>query len=199
MPPHFAPRRADPGARHGRQGEQMHPWKETMAGGSPEAERAEFDKLARDIMLVQLKNAKTASAHGVRRGVDRAFHAKSTLATDRAELTFLDLADDLSAGYAQSGRAYPTVVRFSNAEGTGQPDSKPDLRGVALRVQVSPEEAHDLLMTNFPVSHARDARQFVEFAKATARGRLSQLLGVLRLIPRVGFRATRRLLKHLMT
>ena len=32
------------------------PWKETMAGGSPEAERAEFDKLARDIMVVQLKN-----------------------------------------------------------------------------------------------------------------------------------------------
>ena len=63
-------------------------WKETMVGGSPEAERAEFDKLARDIMRVQLKNAKTASAHGVPHGVDRAFHAKSTLATDRAELTF---------------------------------------------------------------------------------------------------------------
>ena len=43
-------------------------WKETMAGGSPEAERAEFDTLARDIMLVQLKNAKTASAHGVPHG-----------------------------------------------------------------------------------------------------------------------------------
>ena len=41
------------------------PWKETMAGGSPQAERAEFDKLARDIMAVQLKNARTASAHGV--------------------------------------------------------------------------------------------------------------------------------------
>ena len=60
------------------------------------------------------------------------------------------------------------MVRFSNAAGTGQPDTKPDLRGVALRVQVSPEESHDLLMTNFPVSHARNARQFVEFAKATA-------------------------------
>ena len=50
-------------------------WKETMAGGSAEAERAEFDRLARDIMLVQLKNAKTASAHGVPHRVDRAFHA----------------------------------------------------------------------------------------------------------------------------
>src|SRR5260221_14299466 len=99
MTPHFAPRRAHPGGRHRRQGEQMHRWKETMAGGSPEAERAEFDKLARDIMLVQLKNAKTASAHGVRRGVDRAFHAKSTLATDRSELPFSDLGDEPSASY----------------------------------------------------------------------------------------------------
>lgn len=174
-------------------------WKETMAGGSPEAERAEFDKLARDIMLVQLKNAKTASAHGVPHRVDRAFHAKSTLATDRAELTFIDLPDDLRAGFAQPGRTYPVTVRFSNAEGTGQPDSKPDLRGVALRVQVSPEESHDLLMTNFPVSHARNARQFVEFAKATAGGRPSQLLGMLRLIRLFGPRETVRMLKNVLT
>jgi len=174
-------------------------WKETMAGGSPEAERAEFDRLARDIMLVQLKNAKTASAHGVPHRVDRAFHAKSTLATDRAELTFLDLPGDLRAGFAQPGRTYPVTVRFSNADGTGQPDSKPDLRGAALRVQVSPEESHDLLMTNFPVSHARNARQFVEFAKATAGGRLSQALGILRLIRLFGLRETVRMLKNVLT
>jgi hypothetical protein len=175
------------------------PWKETMAGGSPEAERAEFDKLARDIMLVQLKNAKTASAHGVSHGVDRAFHAKSTLATDRAELAFLDLPGELRSGFAQPGRAYPATVRFSNANGSGQPDSKPDLRGVALRVHVSPEESHDLLMTNFPVSHARNARQFVEFAKATAGRRPAQLLGMLRLIRLFGLRETVRMLKNVTT
>jgi hypothetical protein len=174
-------------------------WKETMAGGSPEAERAEFNTLARAIMLVQLKNAKTASAHGVPHGVDRAFHAKSTLATDQAELTFLKLPGDLSHGFAQPGRTYPTIARFSNAAGTGQSDAAPDLRGVALRVQVSPEESHDLLMTNFPVSHARDAREFVEFAKATAGGRLAQLLGVLRLIRLFGLRETVRMLRNVMT
>jgi hypothetical protein len=181
-----------------REGTMQGSWKETMVGGSPEAERAEFDKLARDIMRVQLKNAKTASAHGVPHGVDRAFHAKSTLATDRAELTFLDLADDLRAGFAQPGRTYPAAVRFSNAEGTGQPDSKPDLRGVALRVQVSAEESHDLLMPNFPVSHARNARQFVEFAKATAGGRPAPL-GILRLVRLFGVRETVRMLKNVMT
>ena len=178
-------------------------WKETMAGGSPEAERAEFDALARDIMLVQLKNAKTASAHGVPHGVDRAFHAKSTLATGQAELTFLDLPGDLSHGFAQPGRTYPAIARFSNAAGTGQSDAAPDLRGGALRVQVSAAEgaaeSHDLLMTNFPVSHARDAREFVEFAKATAGGRLAQLLGVARLIRLFGLRETVRMLRNVLT
>ena len=37
-------------------------WKETIAGGTPQAERAEFEQLARDIMKMQLKNAKTAGA-----------------------------------------------------------------------------------------------------------------------------------------
>src|SRR6266852_3778297 len=114
-------RREHRSARHGRPGGGMQAsWTETMAGGSPEAERIEFDRLA--------------------------------LATDRAELTFLDLPEDLRAGFAQPGRTYPTVVRFSNASPTGQPDFKQDLRGMALRVQVSPEESHDLLATNFPVS-----------------------------------------------
>ncbi len=181
-----------------REGIMQQRWTEIMVGGSPQAERAEFDRLARDIMRVQLKAAKTASAHGVPHGVNRAFHAKSTVATDRAELTFLDLADDLSAGFAQSGKTYPTVVRFSNAAGTGQPDPKPDLRGVALRVHVSSQESHDLLMTNFHVSHARNAYQFVEFAKATAGGRLSRLLGVLRLIRLFGLGETVRMLKNVM-
>ena len=174
-------------------------WMETPVGGSPEAERLEFERLAREIMRVQLKIAKTASAHGVPHGVDRAFHAKSTLAVDNAELRFLDLPADLRAGFAQPGASYPTVVRFSNASGIPQADTEPDLRGVALRVQVSPEESHDLLMTNFPVSHARDANQFVEFAKATAGGGVSRLLGILGLLRLFGLHETMRMLKNVMT
>jgi hypothetical protein len=174
-------------------------WMETPVGGSPEAERLEFERLAREIMRVQLKIAKTASAHGVPHGVDRAFHAKSTLAVDNAELRFLDLPAELQAGFAQPGASYPTVVRFSNASGIPQADTEPDLRGVALRVQVSPEETHDLLMTNFPVSHARDANQFVEFAKATAGGGASRLLGILGLLRLFGWHETVRMLKNVTT
>jgi catalase len=169
-------------------------WTETFAGG-PEAERLEFERLARDIMRVQLKTAKTASSH-IAHPVDRAFHAKATLAVGDAELRFLDLPGDLRSGFAQPSASDPTIVRFSNAAGTGQPDTEPDLRGVALRVQVSPDESHDLLMTNYPVSHARDARQFVEFAKAMAGGRASRLPGILKLIRLFGVQETMRMLKN---
>src|SRR6478609_8560958 len=173
-------------------------WTETMAGGSADAERRHFEELARDIRRVQLTSSKVAGSHGVPHGVDRAFHAKATLALQGAELRFLDLPADLVAGFARPGAAHPTTVRFSNASGVGGADTAPDLRGVALRVVVGPEESHDLLMTNFPVSHARDARQFVEFAKATAGGRLSQLLGILRLIRLFGLRETVRMLKNVL-
>ena len=96
-------------------------WAEEFKGGSPEAERLEFDRLAKEILLVQLKNQRSASAHGVPHPVDRAFHAKSTLAVEDAELRFLDLPPDLQAEFAQPNAAYPAVVRFSNASGSGQP------------------------------------------------------------------------------
>ena len=174
-------------------------WAEEFQGGSPEAERVVFDQLAREVMLVQLKNQRSASAHGVPHPVDRAFHAKSTLAVEDAELRFLDISPDLHVEFAQPNAAYPTVVRFSNASGSGQPDFKPDLRGVALRIQASPEQQHDLLMTNYPVSHARDAYQFVKFATATAGGRLSRALGVVRLIVLFGPSETVRMLRNVLT
>src|SRR4029450_7900621 len=173
-------------------------WNEECAGGSPEAERLEFEQLAKEILRVQLKNQKSASAHGVAHAVDRAFHAKSTLAVDDAELRFLDIPTDLQAEFAQPNAAYPTVARFSNAAGSAQPDFKPDLRGVALRIKVSPEQQHDLLMTNFPVSHARNARQFVKFANATAGGRLSRVFGLVRLMAECGPSETMRMLRNVM-
>ena len=174
------------------------PWTEEYAGGSPEAERQLFDDLAWEIMRVQRKNQRAASAHGVPHGVDRAFHAKATLTVTDAELRFLDdLPEDLQVGFARPGRVYRTTVRFSNAAGTGRPDHEKDLRGVALRVTVPDGEQHDLLMTNYPASHARDARQFVEFAVATAGGRASQAAGLVRLVFRVGLRETVRMLGNI--
>ena len=144
-------------------------WTEQYVGGSPDRERVAFEALATEIMRVQLKNRKAARAHGVRHGVDRAFHAKTTFAVDDAELVFHHLPPDLEVGFARSGAVYPALVRFSNAAGTVRPDADKDLRGVALRVTTPTGEQHDLLATNFPVSHARDARQFVRFARRHGR------------------------------
>ena len=148
---------------------------ESDLGWNPADEQREFNALGRDIMAVQLSVQQRAHAPRVR----RAFHAKAVYATTNAELRFLDrVPDGLRAGFAQPGRSYPVTVRLSNADGAIQPDYKKDLRGMALRVHVSDDETHDLLATNFPVSHARNAEQFVAFAKATAGGGARTALGL---------------------
>jgi hypothetical protein len=138
---------------------------ERYVGGTAEVERAIFEKLARDLMLVQLKIKKRSGAAGI----ERTFHAKAILGVENARLRFRpDLPADLRTGFAQPGAEYPVVVRLSNASGVRQPDFVPDLRGAALRVQAGGDRVHDLLMTNYPVSHARNAREFVAFAQAMA-------------------------------
>jgi Animal haem peroxidase/Catalase len=146
---------------------------ERYADGSAEAERLLFDRLARDLMKVQAKLQRAS------RSADfaRTFHAKPVLAVRNAVLEVdQDLPRELCVGWFTPGATYSTTVRLSNATGVRQADFVPDLRGAALRVRVSGEESHDLLMTNYPVSHAKDAREFVAFAKAMAgaQGRLSQ-------------------------
>ncbi|MFE0104992.1 peroxidase family protein [Streptomyces sp. NPDC059009] len=145
------------------QNEQTH---ERYVGGSPETERKIFLRLARELMKVQAKN-RSGKTH-----LARTFHAKAALGVENARLRFHDeLPDALRTGYARPGAEYQATVRLSNASGIAQPDGTPDLRGAAVRVAVSAEESHDLLATNHPVSHARDAREFVAFAKAMAGAR----------------------------
>ncbi|MEV0225260.1 peroxidase family protein [Streptomyces sp. NPDC050704] len=148
----------------GRQHEQRY---ERYEGGSPEAERLVFERLARELMEVQVKNRRAGGG-----GLARAFHAKAPLGVENARLRFHDdLPAALRGGFAQPGADYPVTLRLSNASGIRQGDGTADLRGAALRVRVSEEESHDLLATSYPVSHARDAREFVAFAKAMAGAR----------------------------
>jgi hypothetical protein len=168
-------------------------WRETYAGGSAEAEHAQFERLAKRIMRVQERVRRRAKAAGIA----RAFHAKPLLAVDHAILRFRDdLPADLTVGHARPGAAYPTIVRFSNASGAVQGDHARDLRGVALRVQAGDQGIHDLLLTNFPVSHARNAEQFVAFAEAMAGNRA---LGLARLAITQGPGETWRMLGNVRT
>jgi hypothetical protein len=173
----------------------MTAWRETCEGGSPEAERLLFDKLAGDIMRVQLKSKNT----GKRPDLARTFHAKSVHAAPGAELVFVDdLPHDLRAGFARPGARYPATVRLSNANGFGQSDAKPDLRGLALRIEAGEGVTHDLLATSYPVSHARNARQFVAFAGATAGGAIGRAAGLIGLLFKFGPFETLRMLRNVL-
>jgi zinc transporter ZupT len=168
-------------------------WRETYRGGSAEAERLEFQRLAQEIMDVQLAEQQHAKASAVR----RAFHAKPVFATTDASLRIVDdLPEQLRAGWVQPGREYRTIVRLSNASGVPESDASKDLRGIALRVEVSGEEQHDLLATNFPVSHARNAEQFVAFAKAFPGGAPS-IPGVFGLVFKFGLGEFFRMLSNI--
>ncbi len=172
----------------------MAKWKETYAGGSPEAERTTFGELAELMLEAQLKSRKAAGA----KAVDRAFHAKSIAAFGGATLRFVDdLPPDLQVGFTQPGAEYPVEVRFSNAASTLKSDDEKDLRGLGLRIAVSKDEHHDLLATNFAVPHARDAYQFVTFAHAVAGGTVSRVVGIGRLLFVFGPSETLRIIRNL--
>lgn len=172
-------------------------WIETYEGGSAEAEHLVFKALADDIMHAQLKARRAAGGAALVVAVDRAFHAKPLLTVDTAELHFRrDLPDDLAAGFARADAKYPVTVRISNAANRPGPDNARDMRGIALRINVSAEEQHDLLATNYHVSHARNARQFVRFAVATAGGTFSRLVGLAGLMFSEGPSETIRMLRN---
>ncbi|PIM71706.1 peroxidase [Streptomyces sp. JV178] len=177
------------------QHEQRYERYERYEGGSPEAERLVFERLARELMEVQVRNRRAGGG-----GVSRAFHAKAPVAVENARLRFHDdLPAALRVGFAQPGAEYPAVVRLSNASGIRQGDGSPDLRGAAIRVRVSDDESHDLLATSFPVSHAANAREFVAFAKAMAGARspLHKAFGLLVKLPlAVGFTTAGRMRRN---
>src|ERR1700722_6982496 len=141
------------------------PWREVFDGGTPETEYEIFKSLAEVMLRTQESTRQRIGApHAL-----RTLHAKIVLGVIDARLVIdRDLPDRFNVGHFLAGETLPTTVRFSNASGAPQADCTPDMRGIALRVSTPSGSFHDLLMTSFPVSHARNARQFVEFARIAA-------------------------------
>jgi Animal haem peroxidase/Catalase len=167
-------------------------WQEVYEGGSAEAERLVFEQLARAIINIQSESMRRSKGGEIL----RAFHAKPIAGVMNATLRFRrDLPDQFRAGFAQPDKAYPAIVRFSNGHGSVQPDHRDDMRGVAVRVKVSADEYHDLLLTNTPVTHARNARQFVAFARANAADPVGRVLRRLGLAVKFGPFETLRMLR----
>ncbi len=172
-------------------------WEESFLGGNPRAEAIIFQKYAEDIQLVQAQNLKKAGGQAVR----RALHAKIQAGITNAKFKIdPNIPSHLQQGIFQPGKTYDAHVRLSNASGQVQPDTKNDLRGLAIRVfpkgAEDKTEINDLLMTNAPVSHARNVRQFMEFAKAASKS--PTFLLPLRLIFAVGPFETIRMLANVI-
>ncbi|MFJ9350963.1 hypothetical protein [Streptomyces sp. NPDC101237] len=166
-------------------------WREIHLHGSPEAEEAHFRDLADIVVGLQRAN-KRESGSTVSR---RTFHAKIVVGVSDAELAFrTDLPDDLAASDFTAGARLRATVRLSNASGVISPDGRPDLRGAALKISLPGGGDHDLLMTSYPVSHARDATQFVEIAEIGA-GPKDQIQA--RMLARFGPSETARILDNL--
>jgi hypothetical protein len=168
-------------------------WREEYRGGSREAEQAMFEDFADTVTGIQEKTIGCTDAETIH----RAFHAKSVAALNNATLRFRDdLHPELRTGFAQPGAAYPATIRLSNAASVPGDDADPDMRGFALRIAVSDDQTHDLLLTNQAVSHARDAEQFVVFADALTCGGLDRMLGIGRLVGAFGISETQRMIRH---
>ncbi|MCA1690715.1 MAG: catalase [Actinobacteria bacterium] len=163
-------------------------WREVYLGGSPDAEAELFARFQVEIREVQDRN----QARSRSTGPDRAFHAKSLGAVDNATFRVSPaVPTDLQVGLFQPGTTHRATVRFSNASGTRQRDSKKDLRGVAIRVH-GPGGGQDFLMTNAPASHARNVIQFMAQARAKAESKTAVGM-ILRLIPMIGPREALRM------
>jgi hypothetical protein len=99
-------------------------WKEVVA----ENEATLFESLA--TQLRDLQQARGASAGGLR----RALHAKPNVVTHATFEVLSGLPAHAAVGLFATPKTYQAVVRFSNGTGGVQPDRRPDVRGVAVKV-----------------------------------------------------------------
>ena len=167
-------------------------WKEVYLGGSQAREDELIKGFASEMNHIQALVKARQHAPVIRRGQ----HAKVLAGITNAEFRIADhVPDDLRNGLFQPGATYPATVRFSNCNGLVEPDSRRDLRGLAMRVFVNETTAQDFLATNAPASHARTPVQFMVVARAFAS---RWFIGVLwRLLAGLGPFETLRVLRVL--
>jgi hypothetical protein len=141
-------------------------WRESYLGGSQDAENKIFLDLVDQVKAVQVLNKDHAGWARPQRGQHAKIHAGITNAEFRVSG---NLPEDLRIGFFQPGKSYRATVRLSNADGLNRPDTELDLRGLALRLSFDDRKFHDFLFVNAPVSHVRDAVEFMIVTTALAR------------------------------
>jgi len=85
-----------------------------------------------------------------------------------------DLPDICRVGLFAEPKTYQAFIRFSNGSLTPQPDSKPDVRGMAIKVlgvTGSASTTQDFLLINGPAFFVRSAADYVAFTEADPQWR----------------------------
>jgi hypothetical protein len=142
-------------------------WKERIDAGEP----ARLEQLAEALHGMQRRNAHNGHT-------DRALHAKTQVGLEATFTVLPDLPEHARAGLCAHPGEHRAYVRFSNGAGVRQSDTKPDVRGVAIKVlgvpgkKVIPALAdattQDFLLIRTPTVPFRDADEFVGFTVASA-------------------------------
>lgn len=166
-------------------------WSESYLGGSAEAEERMLREFERTIVALQRSMARRGDGT-VRRG----FHAKGLFGVPRAVFRCAaQLPAALQVGVFQPSKEYPAVVRFSSSLSDVQPDGNRQGHGIAFRI-TAPEGIQDVLLSDSPASHARDAEQFMALADAlTSKSRIATIV---RLARRVGTGEAIRMLRTVL-
>jgi catalase len=158
-----------------------------------------FDDLAERMQRMQDRAREMAQKRDPSAALRRGFHAKG-IGVRGTFRVWSDIPQHLQVGLFQPGATYEALVRFSNARGEVLGDLSKDQRGIAIRLKtragerLSPQDTsnlQDFLMTNTPISFARNPVQFIEVGEILLGG----IPGVVpRLVKKYGFREARRIL-----
>src|SRR5215216_2445991 len=158
-----------------------------------------LDDLTERIQQMQAKAREMAQKRNPSATLKRGFHAKGTEVRAKFQVRS-DIPQNLQVGLFQPGATYDSLIRFSNARGEILGDLSKDQRGVAIRVKTNPGERlitqdttniQDFLMTNTPISFARNPVQFIEVGEILLGG-ITKV--VPRLVKKYGFQEARRIM-----
>ncbi len=145
---------------------------DAASAAAPRRSALEFERLARDIMRVQLARREDGRQGAACRTASTAPSTPRRRSPSTTPSCASSTTCRPTCRPASPARARPTAPSCASPTPPAPraPTPRPTCAASRCGCRCPTSEAHDLLMTNFPVSHARDARQFVEFARATAGG-----------------------------
>jgi catalase len=158
-----------------------------------------FNDLAERMRRMQIKAREMARIRNPAATLRRGFHAKGAGVRGKFKVD-ADIPEDFQIDFFQPDATYEALIRFSNARGEVLGDLSKDQRGIAIRLKAIPGESltpedesdiQDFLMTNTPVTFARNPLQFIEVGEILLGG-----IGMVipRLVKKYGFKEARRIL-----